>query len=72
MDHVLAGLLRERVFAILASLESPETHRLTTAWRALLHLHEQTESGTCRACGRRRGHMCSVWRVAATHFLSRE
>lgn len=72
MDHVLAGLLRERVFAILAQLESPETHRLVVAWRALLQLHEHTESGACATCGRRRRrHMCSVWRVAATYLTDR-
>ncbi len=70
MDHVLANLLHERVFAILNQLESPETSSLTAAWRALLRQHEQTESGACKACGPRwRKHMCSVWRVAATHLV---
>ncbi|MET9228808.1 hypothetical protein [Lentzea sp. NPDC003310] len=69
MDHVLAGVLHERVFAILNQLESPDTRRLVEAWRTILHLHEPTESGACKACGPRwRKHMCSVWRVAATHF----
>ncbi|WP_112262270.1 hypothetical protein [Lentzea terrae] len=76
MDHVLANALHERVFAILNQLESPhtpETTRLTAAWRALLNLHEQTDSGSCKACGPRwRKHMCSVWRTAANHFVRHE
>ena len=72
MDHVLANALHERVFAILNQLESPETIRLTAAWRTLLALHEQTESGSCKACGPRwRKHMCSVWRVATAYFVRR-
>jgi hypothetical protein len=70
MDHVLAQLLHERVFAILNQLESPETTRLVAAWRTVLTLHEPTESGSCKACGPRwRRHMCSVWRVAAAYFI---
>ncbi|MCR3746334.1 hypothetical protein LX88_000272 [Lentzea californiensis] len=69
MDHVLAGALHERVFAILKQLESPETLRLVEAWRTLLHHHAPTESGACKACGPRwRKHMCSVWRTAAAYF----
>ncbi|GLY52337.1 hypothetical protein Lesp01_59930 [Lentzea sp. NBRC 102530] len=70
MDHVLAGALHERVFAILNQLESPATRSLVEAWRTLLSHHEPTESGACKACGPRwRRHMCSVWRVAATYFV---
>lgn len=70
MDHVLAQLLHERVFAILNQLESPETARLIAAWRTLLTVHEPTESGACKACGPRwRKHMCSVWRVATAYFI---
>jgi hypothetical protein len=76
MDHVLANALHERVFASLAQLESPnapETTRLIAAWRAVLSLHEQTESGSCKACGPRwRRHMCSVWRVATAYFIRHE
>jgi hypothetical protein len=77
MDHVLAQLLHERVFAILNQLESSETSpgtaRLAQAWRTLLGLHEPTESGACKACGPRwRRHMCSVWRVAAHYFIGPE
>ena len=77
MDHVLAQLLHERVFAFLNQLESPtaapETTRLAEAWRTLLRLHEPTESGACKACGPRwRKHMCSVWRVATTYFVRRD
>lgn len=69
MDHVLAGALHERVFAILNQLESPETAKLFESWRTLLSHHEPTESGACKACGPRwRRHMCSVWRVAAAYF----
>ncbi|MCP2250894.1 hypothetical protein LX86_009690 [Lentzea aerocolonigenes] len=70
MDHVLAAVLHERVFASLAQLESPETHRLVAAWRTLLQDHRQTDSGACKACGPRwRRHMCSVWRVATAYFI---
>lgn len=73
MDHVLAQLLRERVFGILTHLEhgaSPETIRLIAAWRTILTLHKATESGSCEACGPRwRRHMCSVWRVATAYFI---
>ena len=81
MDHVLAQLLHERVFGRLAQLEAhfeahsgreatSEAIRLIGAWRALLGLHEATESGACRACGPRwRRHMCSVWRVAVAYFV---
>jgi hypothetical protein len=73
MDHVLAGALHERVFAILSQLESPETTKLVEAWRTLLGHHEPTESGACKACGPRwRRHMCSVWRVAANYFVRPE
>jgi hypothetical protein len=73
MDHVLAQVLHERVFAILHQLESPETARLIEAWRTLLGLHEPTESGACKACGPRwRKHMCSVWRVATAYFARHE
>ena len=73
MDHVLAQLLHERVFAILNQLESPTTSTLTAAWRALLTLHEPTDSGACKACGPRwRKHMCSVWRVATAYFIRDE
>lgn len=70
MDHVLAQLLHERVFANLTQLESPATTRLIEAWRTVLTLHEPTESGACKACGPRwRKHMCSVWRVATAYFI---
>jgi hypothetical protein len=73
MDHVLAGLLHERVFASLKQLESPETSTLISAWRTLLTHHEPTDSGSCKACGPRwRRHMCSVWRVAARYFIPHE
>ena len=73
MDHGLANLLHERVFASLNQLESPDTARLIAAWRALLTLHEPTESGACKACGPRwRKHMCSVWRVATAYFIRHE
>ena len=77
MDHVLAQLLHERVFAFLNQLESPttapETTRLAEAWRTLLRLHEPTESGACKACGPRwRKHMCSVWRVATAYYVRRD
>lgn len=73
MDHVLAQLLHERVFANLKQLESPETTGLVAAWRTLLDLHEATESGACKACGPRwRRHMCSVWRVATAYFMRHE
>ncbi|WP_329788931.1 hypothetical protein V1227_31655 [Lentzea sp. DG1S-22] len=74
MDHVLAGALHERVFAILGELEcrqdSSATRTLAEAWRAVLTHHRQTESGSCEGCGPRwRRHMCSVWRVAAAYFI---
>ncbi|MET9631777.1 hypothetical protein ABZX92_30360 [Lentzea sp. NPDC006480] len=74
MDHVLANVLHERVFAILSQLESASTPQatisLTSAWRTLLTLHEQTDTGACKACGPRwRKHMCSVWRVATAYFI---
>lgn len=77
MDHVLAQLLHERVFATLSILETenraepPATARLTAAWRTLLNLHAPTDTGACKACGPRwRRHMCSVWRVAAAYFMT--
>lgn len=73
MDHVLATLLHERVFASLKQLESPNTASLTAAWRTLLTLHEPTDTGACKACGPRwRKHMCSVWRVATAYFARPE
>jgi hypothetical protein len=78
VDHVLAQLLHERVFATLSILETQDrraesraTARLTAAWRTLLNLHEPTDTGACKACGPRwRKHMCSVWRVATAYFIT--
>ena len=73
MDHVLATLLHERVFASLNQLESPTTARLIAAWRTLLSLHEPTDTGACKACGPRwRKHMCTVWRVATAYFIRQD
>ncbi|TWP44885.1 hypothetical protein FKR81_40500 [Lentzea tibetensis] len=71
MDHVLARLLRERVLGYLDAVDaqgSAESRQVSAAWRALLGIHETTESGACRECGRRKARMCTVWRVACAYF----
>lgn len=88
MDEILAGVLRSGVYErldyldklvaegdtpSLAALAETELPRLSTAWRAVLALHEPDERGRCPHCsGWRRGRLfpCSVWAVAHEHLIA--